>query len=80
MRDPQLTGYAPLPVEGVTPDQRIEIDSTNHPCDGEVGVGGAGHPRIWLRVPPDSDEVTCPYCSITYVLKPGAHGGGGDGH
>lgn len=78
MRDPKLTGYAPLPVEGVTPDQRIEIDSTNHPCDGEVGVGGAGHPRIWLRIPPDRNEVTCPYCSITYVLKPGA--GGDDGH
>ena len=78
MRDPKLTGYAPIPVPGVTPVERIEIDSTNHPCDGEVGVGGAGHPRIWLRIPPDSDEVTCPYCSITYVLKPGA--GGGDGH
>jgi uncharacterized Zn-finger protein len=80
MRDPKLTGYAPIPVPGVTPVERIEIDSTNHPCDGEVGVGGAGHPRIWLRVPPDSDEVTCPYCSITYVLKPGARDGGGHGH
>ena len=79
MRDPKLTGYAPIPVPGVTPVERIEIDSTNHPCDGEVGVGAAGHPRIWLRVPPDSDEVTCPYCSITYVLKPGA-GDGGHGH
>ena len=76
MRDPKLTGYAPIPVPGVTPVERIEIDSTNHPCDGEVGVGGAGHPRIWLRIPPDSDEVTCPYCSITYVLKPGARDGG----
>ena len=72
MRDPKLTGYAPLPVPGVTPDERIEIESSVHPCDGEVGVGGLGHPRIWLRMPADGHEVTCPYCSITYVLKPGA--------
>jgi len=79
MRDPKLTGYAPQPVEGVTPDQRIEIESTVHPCDGEIGVGALGHPRVWLRMSPGRDEVTCPYCSITYVLKPGA-GDGGDAH
>jgi uncharacterized Zn-finger protein len=78
MRDPKLTGYAPHPVEGLTPVQRIEVESTVHPCDGEIGVGGLGHPRVWLRMSPGRDEVTCPYCSITYVLKPGA--GGGDGH
>ena len=79
MRDPKLTGYAPQPVEGVTPDQRIEIESTIHPCDGEIGVGALGHPRVWLRMSPGRDDVTCPYCSITYVLKPGA-GGDGDAH
>jgi uncharacterized Zn-finger protein len=79
MRDPKLTGYAPQPVEGVTPDQRIEIESTVHPCDGEIGVGALGHPRVWLRMSPGRDDVTCPYCSITYVLKPGA-GGDGDAH
>lgn len=78
MRDPKLTGYAPKATPGVTPDQRIEIESRVHPCDGEIGVGGLGHPRVWLRMPADGDQVTCPYCSITYVLKPGA--GGGDGH
>ena len=77
MRDPKLTGYAPEPVPGVTPDQRIQIESTVHPCDGDVGVGALGHPRIWLRMSPGQDEVTCPYCSITYVLKAGA---GGDDH
>ena len=52
MRDPKLTGYAPQPVEGVTPDQRIEVESTVHPCDGEIGVGALGHPRVWLRMSP----------------------------
>ena len=78
MRDPKLTGYAPQHVPGLTPDQRIEVESRVHPCDGEVGVGGLGHPRVWLRMPADGDQVTCPYCSITYVLKPGASGD--DGH
>jgi uncharacterized Zn-finger protein len=79
MRDPRMTGYGPQPVEGLTPDQRIEVESTSVPCDGDVGVGGLGHPRVWLRMSAGATEVTCPYCSITYVLKPGAHGGG-DGH
>lgn len=80
MRDPKLTGYAPHAVPGLTPDQRIEIESRVHPCDGEVGVGGLGHPRVWLRMPADGNEVTCPYCSITYALKPGADVGGAHGH
>jgi uncharacterized Zn-finger protein len=78
MRDAILTGYAPKPVEGITPVQRIEVKQRSIPCDGEVGVGGLGHPRVWLRMSDGQNEVTCPYCSITYVLKAGA--GGGDGH
>ena len=48
MRDGNQTGYAPKPTPGVTPDQRIEVTSRSVPCDGEVGVGGLGHPRVWL--------------------------------
>jgi uncharacterized Zn-finger protein len=77
MRDGHQTGYTPKPIEGVTPAQRIEVTSRSIPCDGEVGVGGLGHPRVWLPMPAGANEVTCPYCSITYVLKPGA---GDDGH
>ena len=72
MRDGNQTGYAPKPIEGVTPMQRVEVEDSSIPCDGEVGVGGLGHPRIWLRISVDQGEITCPYCSITYVLKPGA--------
>jgi uncharacterized Zn-finger protein len=77
MRDERQTGYTPKPVEGITPVQRIEVTTRNVPCDGEVGVGDLGHPRIWMRIALDQREVTCPYCSITYVLKDGA---GDDGH
>lgn len=76
MRDAKITGYAPHATPGVTPEQRVEVTSRQVACDGEVGVGGLGHPRIWMRI--EKREVTCPYCSITYVLKDGA--GGGDHH
>lgn len=75
MRDHNQTGYAPKAVPGVTPEQRIEVETRNVPCDGQIGVGGLGHPRVWLRI--EDHQVTCPYCSITYVLKDGA---GGDDH
>ncbi|HYZ34593.1 MAG TPA: zinc-finger domain-containing protein [Crenalkalicoccus sp.] len=75
MRDAKLTGYAPHPVPGVTPEERIEVTTRAVPCDGLIGVGGLGHPRVWLRI--TDHEVTCPYCSITYVLKPGAGDDGG---
>jgi uncharacterized Zn-finger protein len=69
MRDPQMTGYAPKPVAGLTPDQRIEVTARKVACDGEA-ASGLGHPRIWLHI--EDREVTCPYCSITYVLAEGA--------
>jgi uncharacterized Zn-finger protein len=74
MRDQRQTGYAPRPVEGITPVQRIEVTTRNVPCDGEIAMPGLGHPRIWMRI--EDREVTCPYCSITYVLKDGAGDGG----
>ncbi len=77
MRDGKLTQYAPQATPGVTPTQRIEVTRRAIPCDGEVGVGGLGHPRVWLRINDGASEVTCPYCSITYVL---AEGAGGDDH
>ncbi len=73
MRDQQMTGYAPRRTEGVTPEQRVEVRHRAVPCDGEV-AGALGHPRVWLRI--TDHEVTCPYCSITYVLADGA----GDDH
>ena len=69
MRDPQMTGYAPKPVAGLTPDQRVEVTARKVACVG-VAASGLGHPRIWLHI--QDREVTCPYCSITYVLAEGA--------
>ncbi|WP_135465626.1 zinc-finger domain-containing protein [Crenalkalicoccus roseus] len=75
MRDPRMTGYTPMPTPGVTPLQRVEVEARAVPCDGAIGPAALGHPRVWLRIV--DREVTCPYCSITYVLREGA---GGDDH
>lgn len=75
MRDPLMTGYAPQPVAGVTPDQRVEVHARKVACDGEA-AGALGHPRIWMTI--RDREVTCPYCSITYVLA--ADAGEDHGH
>jgi uncharacterized Zn-finger protein len=34
-------------------------------CDG--GNGSLGHPRIYLEIKHDASEITCPYCSRTFV-------------
>ena len=72
MRDQQQTGYTPVQVAGVTPAERITTQTRAVACDG--GGGTLGHPRVWLRI--TDHEVTCPYCSRTYVLAEGA----GDDH
>ena len=75
MRDGNQTGYAPKPIEGVTPDQRIEVDRRSVPCDGEIAVPRPRPSAGLAADPAGEDQVTCPYCSITYVLKAGAGGG-----
>ncbi len=69
MRDPQMTGYGPKLTPGVTPEELHTVHSRTVPCDG--GGGALGHPLVMLRI--EHDQVTCPYCSRTYVLAEGAH-------
>jgi uncharacterized Zn-finger protein len=72
MRDQKQTGYTPAMTPGVTPEEMITVEKRAVPCDG--GGGALGHPRVWLRI--TDHQVTCPYCSRTYVLAEGA----GDDH
>ena len=73
MRDAKLTGYTPKLTPGVTPEEKFEVTSRAISCDG--GGGALGHPTVWLRI--EDKQVTCPYCSRTFVLQDGA---GDDGH
>lgn len=73
MRDEKLTGYTPKAIPGVTPEEIFQVQSRLVNCDG--GGGAMGHPMVALRI--EAHQVTCPYCSRTYVLADGA---GDDGH
>lgn len=48
------------------------VDTGVVACDG-TGPG-SGHPRVYLTFG-DKREITCPYCSRTYVLAEGAKRG-----
>lgn len=44
----------------------VKTDSRSVSCDG--GKGALGHPAVYLRIPPKSENVVCPYCSREFVL------------
>ncbi|NKE45074.1 zinc-finger domain-containing protein [Roseomonas frigidaquae] len=73
MRDARQTGYTPVALPGVTPEETITTTSRTVGCDG--GGGALGHPLVFLRI--EQHQVTCPYCSRTYVLAEGAGDDGG---
>jgi uncharacterized Zn-finger protein len=48
----------------------FELIETHHlevACDG--GGGALGHPRVYLHIDAARGQISCPYCSKTYVLK-----------
>ena len=49
------------------PFEVIAVRALEVACDGSGGA--LGHPRVFLRIDPDHGEITCPYCSRTYVLR-----------
>ncbi|MBF0324729.1 zinc-finger domain-containing protein [Magnetospirillum moscoviense] len=53
--------------------ETITVESASVGCDG--GGGPLGHPLVYLHLGHDR-QVTCPYCSRTFVLAEGAKLGG----
>jgi len=46
----------------------VEIVATARvACDG--GEGALGHPRVWLRISPDTGWVECGYCDKKFVHR-----------
>lgn len=36
-------------------------------CDGSTNVNVLGHPKIYLEIKSDTDEIVCPYCSKKFI-------------
>ena len=49
--------------------ETIYVTSAEVACDG--GGGAMGHPKVYLHIERETDNVVCGYCSRTFVLKGG---------
>ncbi len=48
--------------------ETIEVNQIEVACDG--GGGALGHPKVYLHIDHEcGDQVVCPYCSRTYIMK-----------
>ena len=56
---------APAPMNTAPQDVAI-VTTWKVACDG--GVGGLGHPRVWLSIPADTGFVECGYCDKRFVI------------
>jgi len=72
MSTPQTAAPAPKTFNPAEPD--IVVKTSVVSCDG--GNGASGHPKVFLTFN-HSDRLTCPYCSQTFRLAPGAKSGHG---
>ncbi|HVL78167.1 MAG TPA: zinc-finger domain-containing protein [Sphingomicrobium sp.] len=54
------------------PPEVIRVTSDRVACDGSGEVEAAlGHPRVYLRVEPETGFVECGYCDRRFVLEGG---------
>ena len=70
-----MTDNTQVPHPALGTVETIHVDGRVVACDG--GLGGLGHPRVWLRIV--EKHTFCPYCSRFYVLNEGADAEA-DGH
>lgn len=54
------------------PPEIIRVTSPRVACDGSGEVAPVlGHPRVYLRIEPDTGFVECGYCDRRFVLEGG---------
>lgn len=62
----------------IPPPETIKVKSPAVACDGSGEVEAAlGHPRVYLRIDPESGFVECGYCDRRFVLEGGPADGNG---
>jgi uncharacterized Zn-finger protein len=55
-----------MPAMTLKAPETQTVTSWKVACDG--GVGGLGHPRVWLSIPHDTGFVECGYCDKRFVI------------
>lgn len=56
----------------IAPPEIIKISHASVACDGSGEVDAAlGHPRVFLKVDPETGFVECGYCDRRFVLEGG---------
>ena len=54
------------------PPEVVRVKSLNVACDGSGEVPAAlGHPKVYLRIEPETGFVECGYCDRRFVLTGG---------
>ena len=57
----------------IPPPETIKVKTVQVACDGSGDIPAAlGHPRVFLRIEPDTGFVECGYCDRRFVLEGGA--------
>jgi len=59
-------------MQPIPPPEVIKVTSTSVACDGASEIAASlGHPRVYLRMDPETDLVECGYCDRRFVLEGG---------
>jgi uncharacterized Zn-finger protein len=56
-------------MKEIEPPETIRVQTVQVACDGSGEISPAlGHPRVFLRIEPDTGFVECGYCDRRFVL------------
>lgn len=59
-------------MQSIEPPEVIRVDKVEVACDGSGDISPAlGHPRVYLRIEPDTGFVECGYCDRRFILVGG---------
>src|SRR3954468_12524640 len=59
-------------MQSIQPPEVIRVSTVQVACDGSGEISPAlGHPRVYLRIEPDTGFVECGYCDRRFVLEGG---------
>ena len=59
-------------MQNIPPPEVLKVSTVQVACDGSGEVAAAlGHPRVYLRMDPETGFVECGYCDRRFVFEGG---------